>query len=250
MKQLVKKNQFIITALAIMIAIAGYLSYAQKTGDQNDYLAVGKMEQENGISLNDISEEDILAENMALSDAQLTENVSLPAEQETGVDVSSAEGNIPDGEEEVLKEIDSLDLDLESTGLTENPGDAVLTSGTNSLAMITEIKLNREQVRAANKETLMGIIDNTNITDEQKQNAISELLNSTAVSEKEAAAEMLLAAKGFSDVVVSITDDTVDVVVNQSSLSDAERAQIEDIVKRKTEVSAEKIVITPILDAK
>lgn len=42
----------------------------------------------------------------------------------------------------------------------------------------------------------------------------------------------------------------MDVVVNQSNLSDAERAQIEDIVKRKTEVSAEKIVITPILDTK
>ncbi len=141
-------------------------------------------------------------------------------------------------------------MDLENTGTAENPGDAVLTIGTNSLAMITEIKLNREQVRAANKETLMNIIDNANITDEQKQNAISELLESTTISEKEAAAEMLLAAKGFSDVVVSITEDTVDVVVNQSNLSDAERAQIEDIVKRKTEVSAEKIVITPILDTK
>lgn len=249
MKQLVKKNQFIITALAIMIAIAGYLSYAQKTGAENQYLAVGSMEQENGISLNDISEEDILAENLALNEAQMQEE-SISMTSESSADVSLTEGNAEDGEEEVLQEIDSLDVDLENTGVTANPGDAVLTSGTNSLAMITEIKLNREQVRAANKETLMGIIDNVNITDEQKQNAISELLESTSISEKEAAAEMLLAAKGFSDVVVSITEDTVDVVVNQSNLSDAERAQIEDIVKRKTEVSAEKIVITPILDAK
>lgn len=250
MKQLVKKNQFIITALAIMIAIAGYLSYAQKTGAENQYLAVGSMEQENGISLNDISEEDILAENLALNEARLEEESSATQPTESGVDVSLSEGNAEEGEEEVLQEIDSLDVDLENTGASANPGDAVLTSGTNSLAMITEIKLNREQVRAANKETLMGIIDNVNITDEQKQNAISELLESTSISEKEAAAEMLLAAKGFSDVVVSITEDSVDVVVNQSNLSDAERAQIEDIVKRKTEVSAEKIVITPILDAK
>ncbi len=238
MKQLVKKNQFIITALAIMIAIAGYLSLAQKSGKDNEYLAVGSnMEQDNNISLNDISEEDILAENMALKEAQNTEE-------------TTASGNEEESKEDVLMEIDSLDVDLENTGVTDNPGDAVLTSGTNSLAMITEIKLNREQVRAANKETLMGIIDNVNITDDQKQNAISELLESTSISEKEAAAEMLLAAKGFSDVVVSITEDSVDVVVSQSNLSDAERAQIEDIVKRKTEVSAEKIVITPILDTK
>lgn len=241
MQQLVKKNQFIITALAIMIAVAGYLSYAQKTGTENEYLAVNSMEKENGISFSDISEEDILAENTILTEAQ--------KEEDGSTDVVF-EGNEPDGQEEVLQDMESLDFDLESTSVTDNPGDAVLTSGTNSLAMITEIKLNREQIRAANKETLMGIIDNSSITDAQKQNAIDELLNSTTISEKEAAAEMLLAAKGFSDVVVSITEDTVDVVVNQSNLSDAQRAQIEDIVKRKTEVSAEKIVITPILDVK
>ncbi len=251
MRQLVRKNQFIITALAIMIAVAGYLSYAQKAGEENQYVAANSMEQELGNSLNDISEEDILAENLALTDAQQGE-LSLTEEEtsESIADASVVEGNEAEAEEDVLKEINSLDIDLESTSMTENPGDAVLASGTNNLAMITEIKLNREQVRAANKETLMGIIDNVNITDDQKQDAISELLESTSISEKEAAAEMLLSAKGFSDVVVSITEDSVDVVVNQSELSDAQRAQIEDIVKRKTEVSAEKIVITPILDTK
>lgn len=249
MKQLVRKNQFIITALAIMIAVAGYLSYAQKTGEDNQYVAANNMKQEINSSLNDISEEDIYAENQALLEAQKGELTEEKVSQDMA-DASVTAGNEEEAGEEVLTEIGSLDIDLENVSLTENPGDAVLTSGTNSLAMITEIKLNREQVRAANKETLMGIIDNVNITDEQKQSAISELLESTTISEKEAAAEMLLSAKGFSDVVVSITEESVDVVVNQSELSDAQRAQIEDIVKRKTEVSAEKIVITPILTTK
>ena len=104
--------------------------------------------------------------------------------------------------------------------------------------------------RAQNKEVLMGIINNEGLSEEQKQNAVNELIASTAISEKEAAAERLLEAKGFKDVVVSITDDTVDVVVNMSELSDADRAQIEDIVKRKTEMVAEKIVITPVMGEK
>ena len=66
----------------------------------------------------------------------------------------------------------------------------------------------------------------------------------TEISEKENAAETLLKAKGFVDPVVSITDGKVDVVVNAASLSDQERAQIEDIVKRKTEIGADVIVIT------
>ena len=53
-----------------------------------------------------------------------------------------------------------------------------------------------------------------------------------------------LRAKGFVDPVVSITEDQVDVVVNAVTLTDPERAQIEDIVKRKTEVGANGIVIT------
>ena len=46
------------------------------------------------------------------------------------------------------------------------------------------------------------------------------------------------------DPVVSIRDGKVDVVVNAAALSDQERAQIEDIVKRKTEIGADGIVIT------
>ena len=57
---------------------------------------------------------------------------------------------------------------------------------------------------------------------------------------------MLLEAKGFTDVVVSITDNAVDVVLDMGDVTDAKRAQIEDIVKRKTNISAENIIITPI----
>ena len=61
------------------------------------------------------------------------------------------------------------------------------------------------------------------------------MIELTDVAEKETAAEILLEAKGFEDVVVSITDDMVDVVVNTAELTEAQRAQIEDIVVRKTE---------------
>ena len=64
------------------------------------------------------------------------------------------------------------------------------------------------------------------------------------IAEQEAAAELLLGAKGFENSVVSITDGKVDVVINAANITDPERAQIEDIVKRKTETSAENVVIT------
>ena len=62
----------------------------------------------------------------------------------------------------------------------------------------------------------------------------------------EADAEMLLEAKGFTNVVVSISEDCCDVVLDMGEVTDAKRAQVEDIVKRKTGVTVDKIVITPL----
>ena len=48
-------------------------------------------------------------------------------------------------------------------------------------------------------------------------------------------------------MVVSINDGAVDVVVNAVVLDDAMRAQIEDIVKRKTEIPASNIIISTVM---
>lgn len=90
----------------------------------------------------------------------------------------------------------------------------------------------------------MELINSDQIPDVEKQAVIQNMIRMTEISEKENAAETLLKAKGFVDPVVSITENQVDVVINAVSLTDPERAQIEDIVKRKTEVGAEGIVIT------
>ena len=133
--------------------------------------------------------------------------------------------------------------DSEEGSVEGTPGEAVLTSGN---AVVADAKVTREQVRAKNKETLLEIIDNDSLSDEQKQDAIDQMIFMTEIAEMEAAAETLLSSKGFSETVVSISGDMVDVVVNAAELDDAARAQIEDIVARKTQIAPENIVITPI----
>ena len=261
-KKLFRRNQIIITTLAVMIAAAGYLNYAGK-----QEMASGTDVYEAGVT--DISDEDILAENQALTGdpgnyqeiasldndpsdeslaAQDTDGSgSAAASNQEGVagDAAADTANAADNsaaEGGQLAANDAASSDTE-TGL-ENPGEAVLTSGMNVSDYIANVQLSREQVRAKNKETLMNLINNENIEEAAKQEAIQEMIDMTAISEKENAAETLLMAKGFSDPVVSITSGKVDVVINASSITDPQRAQIEDIVKRKTEVGAENIVIT------
>ena len=206
MKRIFKKNQIIIAALAVMIAAAGYLNYSGKLFGDKDTAEKTNAELANK-ELLDISEEDVTA---SASD-----------------DIKSQDGTDSDG---------SVD---------GTPGEAVLTSGEAS-AVVAEAKVTREQVRAKNKESLMEIIDNENLSDEQKQDAVNQMVAMTDIAEKEAAAETLLASKGFSEDVVSLTQDAADVVVNAAELSDANRAQIEDIITRKTGVAAQNIVITPV----
>jgi len=184
LKKSFKKNQIIITVLAIMIAVAGYINYSG--------------------NLRDI--------------------------------IDTSAGNNP-----TSAEISSNDVDPDANSL-EEPGTAVLTSA-NTSSIISAAKLNREQVRAKNKETLLEIVNNANIAADVKKNAVNQITLLADASEKEMAAELLLEAKGFTDSVVSIVDGTVDVVIGKAELSDTDRVQIEDIVKRKTNMTADKIVI-------
>ena len=89
-------------------------------------------------------------------------------------------------------------------------------------------------------------IRDSSLSDAQKQDAVAQMVAMTEIAEKETAAETMLASKGFLDSVVSISEDSADVVVNASELTEANRAQIEDIVTRKTGVAAQNIVITPV----
>ena len=139
-------------------------------------------------------------------------------------------------------DIKSQDGDNEAQ--TSTPGEAVLTGG-DATSIVSQAKITREQVRAKNKESLQEIIDNKQLTGEQKKKAVNEMVELTKIAEKEAAAETMLSAKGFTDSVVSLSEESADVVVNAKELSEADRAQIEDIVIRKTGMAAENIVITP-----
>lgn len=245
MKNLIKKNQLMITALAIMIAIAGYLQFAGN-GLEEEYLTVDD-DSAYTAGASTVNSDDVISENYTTEGLlDLSEEDLLTA----GItEIESLDSDM----EDVLVE-DYLDSELQvsdaSSGQVtpeegEIPGEAVFTS-TGGVAVLSEAKLLKEQTRAKNKETLLEIINSAGLSDEQKQEAVDSMVEMTAIAEKEAAAEILLEAKGFSDVVVSINGDAVDVVVNASVLDDAMRAQIEDIVKRKTDIEPENIIISTV----
>ena len=244
-----------ITALAIMIAVAGYLNFTgNRIGDEE--LAVTSTNVENmseEVANGEISQdtdpemEAVNAEALDISE----EDMEQAAATDTLEDIESLDTDIVQEGADYLPE-DAIDTDevASHTGgedgvISETPGEAVFTSS-KSIGNLANAKLVKEQTRSKNKETLLEVINNANIESVQKQDAINEMIAITDVAEKEMSAEILLEAKGFSDAVVSISDGYVDVCVSTGELTEAQRAQIEDIVKRKTGIPAENIIITPI----
>lgn len=257
-KKLLRKNQIMITALAIMIGVAGYLNFAGTKLGKEDFLSLDGSDSELTYEMNDISDEDMYAislqeeedgtlvdysdiASLDTDDTSLTDNYLAEDMQMIG---NSVESLAADG---VLVEEDALAANTEAENddsvEMEVPGEAVFTS-TTAIDTLAGAKLLKEQTRAKNKETLLEIINNESLTEGAKQEAVDSMIAMTATAQKETDAEMLLEAKGYTESVVSISDGTADVMIGAASLTDAQTAQIMDIVQRKTDISPENIIIT------
>lgn len=208
MKKYVKKNQVIIAALTVLLGIAGYINFSGNTID----LAKG-----------DENKKD--ATEAAFAENELEANAG-----------------------EVIIEDMEKGEDIELNSDEENIGEAVLTSASPSANNIVNMKLNREQVRSKSKEYYLEIINNDGMDEASVATATDAYIKLTEDMEKESEAETLLVAKGYSNAVVSIGEESVDVIVDKSDLSDVERAQIEDIVMRKTNCTVNQIVITSLAE--
>ena len=201
MKKIFKKNQIIVTVLAILIVIAGYLKYTDANFNNKN------KEVTNEIYESTYGTDDILSNGEI---ASLDENETGEAVEET----------------------------------TLQPGEAVMTSS-KLTDFIIQARIDREQIRSKNKETLLKVINDETVSEKEKTSAVEAMVEITKSSELENTIETLLEAKGFSNVIVTLSDNQVDVIIDEKEITDQKRAQIEETIKRKTDISADKIVITP-----
>ena len=237
MKKLVHKNQIIITALAVMIVVAGYLNF---TGQE---IATGNILQKDAKQ----------TQSTVKTDGKKTDKMESKTTKISKKGAKTTAKKADSKKDAVTKDIseeDSAKVTVNDNGEVvasqENPGEAVMVSNTIGTDYFSSAKLSREQTRAKNKETLLEIVNNKALASADKKAAVKEVAAITKLSEKENATEMMLEAKGFADAMVSLSDKSADVVVNAEELSSKQMAQIIDIVKRKTGFAAENIVITPV----
>ena len=207
MKKFFTKNHMIIASLVIMIAVAAYLNF---TADETLETMSKQPEQK--------------------TEAVLEEIAVHPEEDMNDIENVGAFDDIEDTEE------------LDDLGDINTIGEAVLTSVT-AKNFSSAAKLEREQARAKDQELLTNMLYDESLGAQMQQQAMDQLVEMSSYAQKELAAETLLEAKGYPNSVVSINNGTVDVVICLEELTETQKAQIEDIVTRKTDMMVDQMII-------
>jgi stage III sporulation protein AH len=212
-KFVLKRNHVIISALVVMIAVTGYLNLTDGNRRQNAEMQLTSSGEIMALIMDDMMAQDVTVVNTTLDEL----------------------GNLNF----------SHNVDIATVSQNE-AGAAVFVNTTSDSSFFIQAKLNREQARSGQMSSLTEMINNLNIAQEQRAEKATQLADILSRVEREAAAEALIEAKGFTEVYVRIGDTAVDIVVDRPHLTDQEIAQIVDVAARKTGFAVEQIFISPL----
>lgn len=106
-----------------------------------------------------------------------------------------------------------------------------------------ESKLSRDTMYSQTLETYQGILNNSNVSEEQKAIVTQEI---TKLNEEKNAimiCENLMLTKGFKKCVIFVNVDSISVIVGVEELKSDEIAQIQNIISREMKAKVENIHI-------
>ncbi len=205
-KKIMKKNQVVILALALMLMTAGYMNYTNNHENENTLLA-------------------------ALGDAQL---VSTNVVEEN--EISNESTN------QVVNEVENTNQVVNENN-TEIDANAP-TNQAESNDYFTRSKLERETMYSQMLETYTRILENEKISADQKDIAENEIKNINDTKNAIMIVENLFETKGFENAIVLVNSPSVNVVIKGEELNTEQVAQIQNIVQRELKTDIENIHIT------
>ena len=215
--KILKRNQLIVLVVSLMLITAGYLNFTTN--------------QEN-IATSTIAERT----DTAIGDAEF---VSTVPHNENKVEESAI---VENDENAISNEMSNEQENLVETNATEQKQEESKKSE-NDYYFITS-KLDRNTMYSETLETYQEMYNNANATAEQKQEALKKINNINNTKNAIMIAENLIIAKGFKNVVIFANEGSISVVIQADELKPEEVAQIQNIVSRELNVSAETIHIS------
>lgn len=207
MRTILKKNQVIISVIAIMLIAAGYMNYTANTKE-------------------------------TLQAAVLTDTEKYADLGDARLVSSNIEENIENTEEDSFtqKENGQTENTLEnsiSTALTDDTASTSSNVSTSENQYFTESRLEREKMYSQMLESYQNILSNSQISDTQKEIAQNEIIKINTAKNAIMITENLIKNKGFEDVVIFVNGDSISIVIKIKELSQEQIAQIQNIVSRE-----------------
>lgn len=202
-----KKGSVAIYVLALMLVTAGYWNYISQESK----------------TIQTVAETERNAENNAVD-----ENLG---------DVTLVSNN------ELIKEENEKDAEQQSQETTEDEDKTQETSDSTYDGYFEESKLSRDTMYSQTLETYQEILNNSNVSEEQKAVVTQEIANLNKEKNAIMICENLICTKGFSNCVIFVNTDSISVIVESEELQQDQIAQIQNIISREMEAKIENIHI-------
>ena len=238
-----KKKEFAIYAIALMLVTAGYFNYLNF--DFKSLKTSARVEE------NDVN---MISDNQEIADVSIDTNSNKEDESELN---TNEEDNIVETESNHDKQVEVSSNDVEDTKEENktNIGDAVLVNSNETVEKSSSAdttkdyyaatKLERNQMYAEMIKNYEYMINNPNLSEIQKSIAREEITTINNNKNAIMICENLILSKDFDECVILINDQSVNIVVHvKDGLNTEKVSQIQNIISRELATEIENIHIS------
>lgn len=201
MKIILKKNQIIISVIAIMLIAAGYMNYTANTQDALQAAALTDTEQ-----YAELGDATLVSANVETS----TENIENNMTQENVFKTGNTDNTI-------VEDVTNTSTNVE----------------TSTNQYFTESRLEREKMYSQMLESYQKLLENSQISETQKEISQNEIVKINTTKNAIMITENLIKNKGFEDVVIFVNGESISIIIKANELKQEEIAQIQNIVARE-----------------
>lgn len=232
MKQILKKNQIIISVIAIMLIAAGYMNYTSNEKQALETAVLTDSEKYAGIGDATLVSANVADNNDLVNNDETqntdNENNDTSKNEDKKDEIKSNEQNTETTENAVQNEINT------STNVTETSGDQYFA----------ELRLERDKMYSQMLESYQKILSNNQISETQKEISENEIKKINDTRNAIMIAENLIKNKGFQDLIIFINGDSISIIVKAKELKEEQIAQIQNIISRELKGEIENIHIS------
>ena len=235
MKQILKKNQIIISVIAIMLISAGDMNYTSNEKHAVQTAVLTDSEKYAGIG------------DATLVSANVTDNNDLVNNDET--QNTDNENNDTSKDEDKKDEIKSNEQNTENKENDKNTVQNEINTSTNVTETsgdqyFAELRLERDKMYSQMLESYQKILSNSQISETQKEISENEIKKINDTRNAIMIAENLIKNKGFQDLIIFINGDSISIIVKAKELKEEQIAQIQNIISRELKGEIENIHIS------